>query len=94
MHNPTYYVRLADVRFVGQVWELVVPVGWPADEEQIRKSFEGGHRATYGFKLDEPIEVVTICVFVIATRRKSKLRGPSAGGEPPPPLERGTSESG
>jgi N-methylhydantoinase A len=83
-HNPTYYVRLADVRYVGQGWELVVPVGRPADEEQIRKTFEERHRATYGFKLDKPIEVVTIRVFAIATRRKPKLREPPAGGEPKP----------
>jgi N-methylhydantoinase A len=83
-HNPTYYVRLADVRYVGQGWELVVPVGKPADKEQIRKTFEERHKATYGFKLDKPIEVVTIRVFAIATRRKPKLREPPAGGEPKP----------
>jgi N-methylhydantoinase A len=83
-HNPTYYVRLADVRYVGQGWELVVPVGRPADEEQIRKTFEERHMATYGFNLDKPIEVVTIRVFAIATRRKPKLREPPAGGEPKP----------
>jgi N-methylhydantoinase A len=84
VHNPTYYVRLADVRYVGQGWELVVPVGKPADKEQIRKTFEERHKATYGFKLDKPIEVVTIRVFAIATRRKPKLREPPAGGEPKP----------
>ena len=84
VHNPTYYVRLADVRYVGQGWELVVPVGRPADEEQIRKTFEERHKAMYGFNLDKPIEVVTIRVFAIATRRKPKLREPPAGGEPKP----------
>jgi len=84
VHNPTYYVRLADVRYVGQGWELVVPVGRPADEEQIRKTFEERHRATYGFNLDKPIEVVTIRVFAIVTRRKPKLREPPVGGEPKP----------
>lgn len=62
----------------------MVPVGRPADEEQIRKIFVERHRATYGFKLDKPIEVVTIRVFAIATRRKPKLREPLAGGEPKP----------
>ncbi len=84
VHNPTYYVRLADVRYVGQGWELVVPVGRPADEEQIRKTFEERHKATYGFKLDKPIEVVTIRVFAVVTRRKPKLREPPAEGEPKP----------
>ena len=88
VHNPTYYVRLADVRYVGQGWEVVVPVGRPADEEQIRKTFEERHKATYGFKLDKPIEVVTIRVFAIVTRRKPKLREPPAGGEPKPALYR------
>ncbi len=84
VHNPTYYVRLADVRYVGQGWELVVPVGRPADEEQIKETFEERHKATYGFKLDKPIEVVTIRVFAIVTRRKPKLREPPAEGEPKP----------
>jgi N-methylhydantoinase A len=84
VHNPTYYVRLADVRYVGQGWELVVPVGRPADEEQIRKTFEERHMAMYGFKLDRPIEVVTIRVFAVVTRRKPKLREPPAEGEPKP----------
>jgi N-methylhydantoinase A len=84
VHNPTYYVRLADVRYVGQGWELVVPVGRPADEEQIRKTFEERHMAMYGFKLDRSIEVVTIRVFAVVTRRKPKLREPPAEGEPKP----------
>jgi N-methylhydantoinase A len=59
-------------------------VGRPADEEQIRKTFEERHMATYGFKLDKPIEVVTIRVFAVVTRRKPKLREPPARGEPKP----------
>ena len=84
VHNPTYYVRLADVRYVGQGWELVVPVGRPADLELVRRVFEEKHEATYGFKLDKPIEVVTIRAFGVVTRRKPKLREPPAEGEPEP----------
>jgi len=84
VHNPTYCVRLADVRYVGQGWELVVPVGRPADLELVRRVFEEKHEATYGFKLDKPIEVVTIRAFGVVTRRKPKLREPPAEGEPEP----------
>lgn len=82
--NPTYYVRLADVRYQGQGWELVVPVGRPAAFEEVKRAFEEKHLATYGFKLDRPIEVVTIRVFAVVARRKPKLREPAAVGEPRP----------
>jgi len=84
VHNPTYYVRLADVRYVGQGWELVVPAGRPADLDQIRSVFEERHLAIYGFRLDRPVEVVTIRVFGVVTRKKPKLREPPAEGEPKP----------
>ncbi len=84
VHNPTYYVRLADVRYVGQGWELVVPAGRPADLDQIRSVFEERHLAIYGFRLDRPVEVVTIRVFGVVARKKPKLREPPAEGEPKP----------
>ncbi|MCU7788685.1 hydantoinase/oxoprolinase family protein [Pyrobaculum sp. 3827-6] len=82
--GPTYYVRLADVRYQGQGWELVVPVGRPASLEEVRRAFEEKHLATYGFKLDRPIEVVTVRVFAVVARKRPRLREPEATGEPKP----------
>jgi len=50
-----YFVRLADVRYVGQGWELVVPVGRPARIEDVEREFNERHRATYGFSLNKPV---------------------------------------
>ncbi|AET31722.1 hydantoinase/oxoprolinase family protein [Pyrobaculum ferrireducens] len=86
--GPTYYVRLADVRYQGQGWELVVPVGRPASLEEVRRAFEEKHLATYGFRLDKPIEVVTVRVFAVVARRRPRLREPEATGEPRPTYRR------
>ncbi len=86
--GPTYYVRLADVRYQGQGWELVVPVGRPASLEEVRRAFEEKHLATYGFRLDRPIEVVTVRVFAVVARKRPRLREPEATGEPRPTYRR------
>ncbi|MGC9130652.1 MAG: hydantoinase/oxoprolinase family protein, partial [Pyrobaculum sp.] len=86
--GPTYYVRLADVRYQGQGWELVVPVGRPASLEEVRRAFEEKHLATYGFRLDKPIEVVTVRVFAVVARKRPRLREPEATGEPRPTYRR------
>ncbi|HWQ18027.1 MAG TPA: hydantoinase/oxoprolinase family protein [Sulfolobales archaeon] len=70
------FIRYADARYVGQGWEVTVPVGRPASLEDIAKAFEERHLATYGFKVDNPVEVVTIRVFAIVRRRKPRLRAP------------------
>ena len=79
-----YFVRLADVRYVGQGWELVVPVGRPARIEDVEREFNERHRATYGFSLNKPVEVVTIRVFAVIRRVKPKFKSPSVGGEAKP----------
>lgn len=59
--------RLADVRYVGQSWELTVP--WPADGDP-RPPFEAAHLRSYGFsRPTAPIEVVTLRVRVEAAHQ-------------------------
>ncbi len=82
--DPTYYVRLADVRYVGQGWELMVAVGRPASLDSVRERFEERHQATYGFRMDRPVEVVTIRVFAVSVRERPRLPDPPAEGEPRP----------
>lgn len=81
-YKPDYFVRYADVRYAGQGWELTVPVGPNASLEAVRRAFEEKHRATYGFVLDKPVEVVTIRVFAVVKRQKPRVPEPPEVGSP------------
>ncbi|MEM3856512.1 MAG: hydantoinase/oxoprolinase family protein [Saccharolobus sp.] len=70
LKHVDYFLRYADVRYKGQGWELTIPVN---DVRDIRKVFEEKHLATYGFKVDSDIEVVTIRVFAINKRILPKI---------------------
>ncbi|WP_291999227.1 hydantoinase/oxoprolinase family protein [Caldivirga sp.] len=79
-----YFLRYADVRYVYQGWELTIPVGKPASIGDVEKAFNDRHYATYGFKLNKPIEVVTIRVFAVITRIKPRFKATKAEGEAKP----------
>ncbi|MCG2881241.1 MAG: hydantoinase/oxoprolinase family protein [Vulcanisaeta sp.] len=79
-----YFIRLADVRYVGQGWELTVPVGRPARVEDVEREFNAKHKATYGFSLNRPVEVVTIRVFAVIRRSKPRFKQPRSEGEARP----------
>ncbi|ADY01435.1 5-oxoprolinase (ATP-hydrolyzing) [Vulcanisaeta moutnovskia 768-28] len=79
-----YFLRYADVRYIGQGWELTIPVGKPASMGDVEKAFNDRHYATYGFKLNKPIEVVTIRVFAVITRIKPRFKATKAEGEAKP----------
>ncbi len=79
-----YFLRYADVRYVGQGWELTIPVGRPATLDGVRRVFDERHEATYGFRLNKPIEVVTIRVFAVVSRVKPRFNRPKADGEARP----------
>jgi len=81
-YKPDYYVRLADVRYRGQGWELTVPLGADVSPEAVKRAFEERHKATYGFALDREVEVVTIRVFAVVRRAKPRLRDPPSEGAP------------
>jgi len=74
------FLRYADVRYRGQGWEVTVQVGKPASLEGIVRSFEERHYSLYGFKMDLPVEVVTIRVFAVIRRLKPALPPPKRGG--------------
>jgi len=79
-----YFLRYADVRYIGQGWELTIPVGRPARLEDVERAFNDRHEATYGFRLNRPIEVVTIRVFAVVRRVKPVFRPQRIGGEAKP----------
>ena len=82
IYKPDYYVRLADVRYKGQGWELTVPLGAYVSPEAVKRAFEERHKATYGFTLDREVEVVTIRAFAVVKRAKPRLRDPPSEGAP------------
>ncbi len=67
-------LRLADLRYAGQSWELTVP--WPAGADPIA-AFEAAHQRRYGYtRPDAPVEIVTLRV---------RLAAPGQAPLPPPP---------
>ena len=80
--SNSQFIRYADVRYVGQGWELVISVDNPSNIEHIKNLFQGKHQQVYGFKLDKEIEIVTIRVFASLSRLKPKLKSPLEGNKP------------
>ncbi|RQG96505.1 hydantoinase/oxoprolinase family protein [Natrarchaeobius chitinivorans] len=52
--------RAADCRYAGQSFELTVPVGDPFDADAVADRFHEAHERTYGYAMDESIELVTL----------------------------------
>jgi N-methylhydantoinase A len=81
--------RFADMRYVGQAYELTVgvPSGRP-EPELLAQSFADEHRRTYGHAADDPVQLVNVR---IVARAKSNDRaahnpgipGPAANGDGP-----------
>ncbi len=84
VRKTDYFVRYADVRYRGQGWEITIPVGRPASIDEILRAFEDRHISLYGFKMDLPIEVVTIRVFAVIKRAKPRLPHPRRHGDVSP----------
>lgn len=62
--------RLADLRYVGQAYELTVPVAdGPLDVDRLVRDFVAEHERTYGHgSLDDPVDLVSIRVRVRVPR--------------------------
>ncbi|WP_114576902.1 hydantoinase/oxoprolinase family protein [Saliphagus sp. LR7] len=52
--------RVADCRYAGQSFELSVPAPDPFDPEIVRDRFEDAHERAYGYRTDDPVELVTL----------------------------------
>jgi len=52
--------RGADCRYEGQGFELTVGVGAPFDPAAVRAAFRETHERAYGYRLDEPVELVSL----------------------------------
>jgi N-methylhydantoinase A len=82
------FVRQVDLRYVGQSFELAVPVADPAlgpDElEQLASRFHDEHERAYGFKAPhEKVELVNVRVSAIGAIAKPRLREIDSHGPAP-----------
>jgi N-methylhydantoinase A len=85
-------VRSVDVRYVGQNWELNVPLpGGELTDRDIAagaKSFEDEHERFYGYSIPgEELELLTFNVAAVGTRHSVELPK-LAGGPQPEPIDR------
>jgi len=58
--------RSMDLRYVGQNYEIEVPVEPGEDGDAIRRRFSDAHRRVYEYTTDEPVEGVNVRVTVLA----------------------------
>ncbi|UTF54510.1 hydantoinase/oxoprolinase family protein [Natronosalvus rutilus] len=66
--------RRADLRYAGQSFELEVRVDDPVDIATVRERFGAAHERAYGYRMDEPIELVALGVTVRASREAPSIR--------------------
>jgi len=78
----------ADLRYSGQSFELTVPVSRPVDTETVRAAFHDAHESTSGYRMDEPVECVTLRATAVAEREP-----PAVDYEPEGPARIGSREA-
>lgn len=54
--------RTAELRYTGQSFELSVEVNEPLDLERVATRFNEAHERAYGYRMDEPVELVSLGV--------------------------------
>ena len=73
--------RELGMRYVGQSWELVVPIASDVDSmREAELAFHAAHAKRYGHGADAPAEVVTVRVRAAARTAKPALRSPAPDG--------------
>ncbi|MFD1569812.1 hydantoinase/oxoprolinase family protein [Halorubrum laminariae] len=71
----------ADCRYAGQSFELTVDVERPFDAADTRDRFAAAHEAAYGYRADEPVELVN-CRVTVAVARDAPPVAHDAAGDP------------
>jgi len=85
------FARTMDLRYVGQSYELRVPVPdgalGPASLREIAERFHAEHERSYGFAApDEPVELVNVRLTAIGDVAKPRELRPAAGSAGPAPI--------
>ncbi|ODR80115.1 5-oxoprolinase [Haladaptatus sp. W1] len=65
--------RAADLRFVGQSFELTVPVDEAFDAETVAERFRDAHENAYGYVMDDPIELVNLRATAVVGRESPSV---------------------
>ncbi|WP_227377320.1 hydantoinase/oxoprolinase family protein [Haladaptatus halobius] len=60
--------RAADLRYVGQSFELTVPVDGAFDASAVADRFREAHESTYGYAMDDPVELVNLRATAVVER--------------------------
>ena len=60
--------RRADLRYAGQSFELTVSVDRPFDPETAAQRFHAAHESTYGYRMDESVDLVNVRVEAVVER--------------------------
>jgi len=60
--------RAADVRYAGQSFELTVPVDDAFDPDRVAERFHDAHETTYGYRMDDPLELVNVRTTAVVER--------------------------
>lgn len=70
--------RAADLRYAGQSFELTVSVG-AFDPETVEERFHAAHERTYGYRMDEAVELVNLRASATVPRETPRLAHEGAG---------------
>jgi N-methylhydantoinase A len=73
--------RRADLRYEGQSFELPVDVDDEFDPETVARRFHDAHETAYGYRMDEPVELVGLQVRTTVRRANPDVAYESEGGE-------------
>ena len=73
--------RAVDCRYVGQSFELTVPVRGEFDPDAVEQAFYDVHEEAYGYTLEEEIEAVNLRTTATLARDAPTVRHTSAEGE-------------
>jgi N-methylhydantoinase A len=65
--------RQADLRYTGQSFELTVDVGDPFDPAAAAERFHDAHETTYGYRMDEPVDLVNLRVTATTPRSRAPV---------------------
>jgi len=65
--EPTVEYR-ADLRYSGQSFEHTVPLSRPVETSALGEAFDSAHEQATGYRMDEPVELVTLRATAVAQR--------------------------
>jgi len=63
----------ADLRYAGQSFELTVPISRPVETETMRSEFHTAHERASGYRMDEPVELVTLRSTAVVEREAPQI---------------------